>query len=97
MNSVARPINVAAPDSLQTEKEIAVLARVYLFELIGKSQSRFAAQPGDRPPRPFPSRPGSIGKKPGAVPRFVQAARQSLQVSLGTAGVGMPAPDQPDC
>ena len=96
VNAVARAVDVASPDALETQEQIAVFARPRLFQLIGKAPRSLAAQPRDRAPRPFAGRPGRVGKEPRRLAGALQSGGQPFQISLRAAGLGMPAPDQAD-
>ena len=78
VNPVARAVNIALPDALETQEQVAMFARPDLFQLIGKTMRRFAAQAGDRPPGPFARGPGGVGKEPGGLAGFAasRAARR---------------------
>src|SRR5207244_660805 len=57
MDSVASPINVAAPDAFKTEQDIDPKLGTHLFQLAGKFDRRFRTQVRDRSKRPFIIRP----------------------------------------
>jgi hypothetical protein len=57
MNSIAGPINVAAPDTFKTEQDIAVKRRPDLFQLIGKTNRRSDTQARDGAKWPLRLRP----------------------------------------
>src|SRR5215813_4312678 len=96
MNPVSRPVNIASPNTLKTEDEIALRFGFNSFKFIGKSLRRLTTQPGDWPPGPFATGPGGVGEKPRRMPRFAQAAGQTLQIVFGTPDLRMSAADQPN-
>src|SRR6266446_6852068 len=96
MDSIAGPINVAAPDAVEAQEQIAMLFRPRLFQLVGKTQRRFAAQPSDWSPWPFARGPCGVGEEASRMTELVQAAGEAFQVSLGPANLGMTAADESD-
>src|SRR6266436_9383694 len=86
MDPVARAINVAAPDALETEQGIAVKLRPDLLQLIVKSNNRFCAQAPDQSKRPLVLRPVIRGDKLDLVCRLLLEKKKKLQVPFGTAG-----------
>jgi hypothetical protein len=53
MDSIPGSINVADPDSLQAEEDVAVKFLAHSFQLAGKSDRRFGTQVRDRSKRPL--------------------------------------------
>ena len=57
MDPVAGPINVAAPNTLETEQDIALKLGAHSLEFTGKSDRRFRVQARDRSKWPLGARP----------------------------------------
>ena len=57
MDSIASPINVAAPNTLKTEQHIKPKLGAHSFKLAGKFDRRFRTQVRDRSKRPLAVRP----------------------------------------
>src|SRR5206468_6004633 len=57
MDPVAGPIDVAAPNTLETEQDIAAKLGAHLFQFIGKSDRRFRVQARDQSEWPLGGRP----------------------------------------
>ena len=78
VNAVAGAINIALPNSLETQKEIAMVAWGDFLQLIRKTVGRLPRETRDRAPGPLASGPGSVSKEPGGMPGFAQAAGEAL-------------------
>jgi hypothetical protein len=78
MDPVAGTINVAAPDALKAEQDIAVELRPDLAQLIRKSDDRFCAQARDQSKGPFIFRPFPCANKLDGVCRFGYSTRESF-------------------
>src|SRR5438067_12205676 len=63
MDSVASPINVAAPDALKTEQDIEPKLGTHLFQLAGKFDWRFRTKVRDRSKRQLIIRPINMSCK----------------------------------
>jgi hypothetical protein len=96
MDSVARPINVAAPNTLQTEQDIAVKFGTHSFQFTGKSDWRFFPQARDRSEWPFGVRPVIRRNKLHVMPGFDHTAREAFQVRLRATRRRIAASDKDD-
>lgn len=94
VNSIAGPIDVALPNTVQAKEQIDLVFRFGSLDLIGKSQRRVAAETGHRSPWPFAGGPGGVGKEPDWMARFAQTAAKALQIRFGSPGFRMSAADE---
>src|SRR6476660_8334958 len=78
MDSVASPINVAAPDALKTEQDIEPKLGAHSFQLGGKFDRRFRPQVHDRPKRPLAVGPVISGYKLHLMSGFDHATRKAF-------------------
>src|SRR6266508_5018593 len=78
MDSVASPINVAAPNTLETEQDIVAKFGAHLFQFIGKSDRRFRVQARDRSEWPLGVRPVIRRNKLHVMSGFDHTARQAF-------------------
>jgi hypothetical protein len=78
MDAVAGPINVAAPDALKAEQNVALELRADLFQLIRKPNDGFCAQARDWSKRPLILRPFLRGDKLHLVPGLDDSVREAL-------------------
>jgi hypothetical protein len=62
MNSVTGAVNIAPPDSLEAEQDIALLAR-HSLDFAGERSGRAPTDPSDRAEGPLVSRPFRSGKE----------------------------------
>jgi hypothetical protein len=96
MNSIARPINVAAPHSLKTEQDVAANLGAHSFQLPGKFNRRFATQARDRSEWPLGVGPVVCGNKLCVASSFDYPARQAFQVGLSATRRRIASPDKSD-
>src|SRR6266576_4477183 len=96
MDSVASPINVAAPDALKTEQDIDPKLGTHSFQLAGKFDRRFRTQVCDRSKRPLIIRPVISSYKLQVMSGFHHATREAFQVRLRAASRRITAPDKND-
>src|SRR5205807_6448189 len=78
MDSVASPINVAAPNALKTEQDIELKLGAQSFQLAGKFDRRFRPQMRDRSKRPFGVRPVITRYKLHVMSGFDHAMRKAF-------------------
>src|SRR6267378_3281233 len=96
MDSIASPINVAAPDALKTEQDIDPKLGAHSFQLAGKFDRRFRTQVRDRPKLPLARRPVISSHKLHVMSGFHHATRETFQVRLRAASRRITAPDKND-
>src|SRR5213080_5412850 len=94
MDSVASPINVAAPDTLKTEQDIDPKLGTHSFQLAGKFDRRFRTQVRDRSKRPLIIRPVMSSYKLQVMSGFHHATRAAFQVRLRAASGRITATDK---
>jgi hypothetical protein len=92
MHAIAGAINIATPDALQTEQNIAAFARD-LLERIGKSSGIPRSNPDDGPEIPFFRRPGRRREKRNAMSPGHDTGRQPFEVGFRSAARRKTAPD----
>src|SRR4026208_282231 len=78
MDTVAGPINVAAPNTLETEQDIAAKFGAHSLQFIGKSNRRFRVQARDRSEWPLGVRPVIRRHKLRVMSGFGHAAREAF-------------------
>ena len=78
MDSIASPINVAAPDTLKTKQDIEPKLGAHSFQFAGKFDRRVRTQVRDRSKRPLAVRPVISGYKLHVMSGFDHATRQAL-------------------
>ena len=78
MDSVASPINVAAPDALKTEQDIEPKLGAHSFQFGGKFDRRFRPQVHDRPKRPLAVGPVISRYKLDVMSGFDHATRKAF-------------------
>src|SRR6266404_2099569 len=96
MDAVAGAINVAVPDALKAEQDVALEPLLDLFQLIRKPNDGFCAQARDRSKRPLIARPFLRGDKLHLVPGLDDSVREALQVRFCAAGLRIAAPNKSD-
>src|SRR5438045_7725135 len=96
MDSIASPINVAAPNAFKTEQDINPKLSTHSFELAGKFDWRFRTQVRDRSKRPLVVRPILSRYKLQVMPGFHHATREAFQIRLRAASARITAPDKND-
>src|SRR6266480_5111543 len=96
MDSIASPINVAAPDALKTEQDIDPKLGTHSFQLAGKFDRRFGRQVRDRSKRPLTVRPVISRYKLRIMSGFHHATREAFQVRLRAASRRIATPDKND-
>src|SRR5437667_8060932 len=96
VDSIASPINVAAPNTLKTEQDIEAKLRTHSFQLAGKFDRRFRTQVRDRSKRPLIIRPVMSSYKLQVMSGFHHATREAFQVRLRAASRRITAPDKND-
>src|SRR6266496_1935029 len=96
MDSVASPINVAAPDALKTEQDIDPKLGTHSFQLAGKFDRRFRTQVRDRSKRPLTVRPVISSYELQVMSGFHHATREAFQVRLRASSRRITAPDKND-
>src|SRR5438094_10110035 len=96
VDSIASPINVAAPNTLKTEQDIDPKLGTHSFQLAGKFDRRFRTQVRDRSKRPLIIRPVMSSYKLQVMSGFHHATREAFQVRLRAASRRLTAPDKND-
>src|SRR5437667_8916386 len=96
MDSIASPVNVAAPDALKTKQDIEPKLGTHSFQLAGKFDRRFRTQVRDRSKRPLAVRPVMSSYKLQVMSGFHHATREAFQVRLRAASRRITAPDKND-
>src|SRR5204862_6307879 len=96
VDSIASPINVAAPNTLKTEQDIEAKLRTHSFQLAGKFDRRFRTQVRDRSKRPLVVRPVISRYKLHVMSGFHYATRQAFQIRLCAASPRITTPDKND-
>src|SRR6266480_1315427 len=94
VDSIASPINVAAPNTLKTEQDIEAKLRTHSFQLAGKFDRRFRTQVRDRSKRPLVVRPVISRYKLHVMSGFHHATREAFQVRLRAASGRITATDK---
>src|SRR5438876_9604210 len=94
MDSIASPINVAAPDALKTEQDIDPKWRRHSFQLAGKTDRRFRTQVRDRSILPLTARPVNSRYKLQVMCGFHHGTREAFLVCLRYSSRGVTAPDK---
>src|SRR5439155_3797445 len=78
MDPVAGPINVAAPNTLQAEQDIAAKFGAHSFQFTGESDRRFRVQARDRSEWPFAGRPVIRRNKLHVMPGFDHTVHEAF-------------------
>src|SRR5437762_13517540 len=91
MDTIAGAINVAAPDTLKAQQNVAVELRPDLFQFIRKPNDGFCTQARDRSKRPLILRPFIRGDQSHLVPGLDDSTREAFQVRFRSAGRRIPA------
>src|SRR6059058_132216 len=94
VDSIASPINVAAPNTLKTEQDIEAKLRTHSFQLAGKFDRRFRTQVRDRSKRTLVVRPVISRYKLHVMSGFHHATREAFQVRLRAASGRITATDK---
>src|SRR5205814_8687966 len=94
MDTIAGAINVAAPDTLKAQQNVAVELRPDLFQFIRKPNDGFCTQARDRSKRPLILRPFIRGDQSHLVPGLDDSTRQACHVRSRSAGRSIAAPHQ---
>jgi hypothetical protein len=94
MDAVARAINVAAPDALETHQDIALPARLDLFQLICKRDRGSGFEPHDRPDIPHVGGPFRRGVEADLMTSLGHAGSQPLQIRFRAPAGRKSAPDK---
>src|SRR4029453_577609 len=94
MYSIPGPINIAAPDTLKTEQDIAMNLGADLLQFIGKPNRRFVGQARDRSGRPLDLGPVIRRYKLHFMSGFDHATREAFQVRLRATSPRITAPDK---
>ena len=94
MHTIAGAINVAAPDALKAQQNVAVELRPDLFQFIRKPNDGFCTQARDRSKRPLILRPFIRGDQSHLVPGLDDATREAFQVRFRSAGRRIAAPNK---
>ena len=85
MHAIARAVNVAAPNALETHQNIATKLRTQLLELIGESERRVCLHLRDRTETPLVNRPISGRDELRFVAKVDNPLRQALEIGFGAA------------
>src|SRR5437868_13226273 len=85
MHAIARTVNIAAPDALETHQDIATNLRTQLLQLVGESDRRFPLYSCDRTETPLIKRPIIVRNEVHFVSKIDNPLPQSLQIRFGAA------------
>src|ERR1700737_5382188 len=96
MHAIARAVNVAAPNALETHQNIATKLRTQFLELVSDTHRRSCRQSRDRAKRPLVSRPIVDRNELGVVSRIDNPLAQALEVVLRAAARRIAATDESD-
>jgi hypothetical protein len=94
MDSVAGAINVAAPNALEAQQNVASELRPDLFQLIRKPNDGFCTQARDRSKWPLALRPFIRGDQVRLVPGLDDSTREAFQVPFCSTGRRIAAPNK---
>src|SRR5437870_13822655 len=83
--AIARTVNIAAPDALETHQDIATNLRTQLLQLVGESDRRFRLYSCDRTETPLVKRPIVVRNELHFVSKIDNPLPQSLQIRFGAA------------
>src|ERR1700731_3316335 len=96
MHAVARAVNIAAPDALETHQDLATKLQTQLFELISESERRVCLHLRDRTATPLANRPIVCRDELRFVAKVDNPLGQALEIVLGAAARRIAATNKSD-
>src|SRR6202022_1155727 len=96
MHAIARAVNVAAPNALETHQNIATKLRTQFLELVSESDRRARLHARDRTETPLVSRPIVDRNELRVVSKIDNPLAQALEVVLRAAARRIAATDESD-
>ena len=97
MHAIARAVNVAAPNALETHQNIATKLRTQFLELVSESHRRSCRQSRDRAKRPLVSRPIVDRNELRVVSKIDNPLAHALEIVLRAAARRIAAANKNNC